>query len=139
MLITEAFPSKYISAADLQGRAARVHIDRVEMGQFNDGKSKPILYFQGKQKGLALNKTNANTIMNSYGPNTDDWAGAEVELFPAEVDFQGKMVQAVRVRVPPRRPVQPAARPTQPMQPRQAVPVQAAPQNEPPFDDDIPF
>lgn len=137
MLITEAFPSKYISAADLQGRAVRVHIDRVEMGQFNDGKSKPIAYFQGKSKGLALNKTNANTIMNSYGPNTDDWAGAEVELFPAEVDFQGKMVQAVRVRVPPRRPA--AARPMQPTQQRQAAPAPAAPQNEPPFDDDIPF
>lgn len=138
MLITEAFPSKYISAADLQGRSVRVFIARVEMGQFNDGKSKPIVFFQNKQKGMALNKTNANTIMNSYGPDTNNWAGAEIELFPAEVDFQGKMVQAVRVRVPPRQPAQAtAARPTQPAQQRQAV--QTAPQSEPPFDDDIPF
>ena len=135
MLITEAFPSKYISAADLQGRPVRVHIDRVEIGQFNDGKTKPILYFQGKQKGLALNKTNANTIGNTFGPDTDNWTGAEIELFPTDVDFQGKMVRAVRVRVPP---VKPAARPTQPVQQRQ--PVQAQPvQQEPPFDDDIPF
>jgi hypothetical protein len=133
--INEAFPSKYISATDLQGRSARVRIDRVAIATMNDGKSKPILYFQGKQKGLALNKTNANTIQNTYGPDTDDWAGAEIELFPAEVDFQGKMVQAVRVRIPPRQ----AARPTQPAQQRQAAPAQTAPQNEPPFDDDIPF
>src|SRR5690349_12419414 len=100
MLMTDVFTSKFLRAADLQGRAARVFIARVEMAMMNDGKPKPILYFQGKEKGLALNKTNANTIMNAYGPETNNWTGAQIELYPAEVDFQGKMVQAVRVRVP---------------------------------------
>lgn len=134
--INEAFPSKYLSASDLLGRPVRAFVERFEWAAMNDGKRKLIMFFQGKTKGLALNKTNANIIQNSYGPDTDNWIGAEIELYPTEVDFQGKQVQAIRVKIPPRQPApKQAARPTQPMQ-------QAAPQQrvqEPDFSDDIPF
>lgn len=103
MRISEAFPTKFISAADLQGRTARVKISRVEIDKVGED-TKPIVYFEGKQKGLALNKTNANNIAAAYGDETNDWIGGEVELYEAMVDYQGKTVPAVRVRIPPRRP-----------------------------------
>ena len=89
MRVSDAFPSNYLKASDLQGRAIIVAIDRCEIEAIGDER-KPILYFQGKQKGMVLNKTNANNVAVLYGDDTDDWGGQPVELFEAMVDFQGK-------------------------------------------------
>jgi hypothetical protein len=102
MRISAAFPSTYLKAADLQGRTVPVAIDRVELEEIG-GEHKPILYFQGKEKGLVLNKTNANNIAAVYGDDTDDWIGGGIQLFPTMVDFQGRSVEAIRVRVAPRK------------------------------------
>lgn len=99
MKISAAFPSNYLKASDLQDRNIMVKIDRVEMETIGDD-SKPVLYFIGKEKGMVLNKTNATNISNVYGDDTTDWHGQEIVLFPAMVDFQGKSVEAIRVRAP---------------------------------------
>lgn len=99
MRISSAFPSNYLKAADLQERNVKVVMDRVEMEDIG-GDHKPILYFQGKDKGMVLNKTNANNIAIAYGDDTDGWEGKEIVLFEAMVDFQGKTVPAIRVRAP---------------------------------------
>ena len=97
--INEAFPSNYLKAADLQSRPVLAKMDRAEFEMIGDDK-KLILYFEGKEKGMVLNKTNANNIASLYGDNTDDWRGQEIWLFEAMVDFQGKTVPAIRVRAP---------------------------------------
>jgi hypothetical protein len=99
MKITTAFPSSYIRAADLQDRNVKVVMDHVKMEDIGSD-HKPVLYFQGKEKGLVLNKTNANTISSAYGDDTDDWVGKELVLFPTVTDFQGRSVDAIRVRKP---------------------------------------
>lgn len=101
MRMSAAFPSNYLRAADLQGRNVTVTIDRVAMEDIG-GDHKPVLYFRGKEKGMVLNKTNGNNISAAYGDETDDWAGGEIVLFPTMVDFQGRSVEAIRVRIPPR-------------------------------------
>lgn len=121
--INEAFPSKFLSAADLMGNTVRVQINNVifeDVGRGADMRRKPVVYFFNKSKGLALNKTNANMIAAAYGNETENWRGAEVELFPTVVDFQGRSVDAIRVRVPPR-----SARPAEQMPP--SAPVNAPP------------
>lgn len=99
MRISTAFPSNYLKAGDLDGRTVRTVMDRVDMETIGDDE-KPVLYFQGKEKGIVLNKTNANNIAQVYGDDTDDWSGKEIMLFPAMVDFQGRTVEAIRVRAP---------------------------------------
>jgi hypothetical protein len=105
MKVSEEFPSKYISAADLKGNTVFVTISSVDKEKIGDD-DKLIVYFQGKQKGLALNKTNAFTIAQAYGDETNDWRGGELELFPIMTDYKGKTVEAVRLRIPARRPAQ---------------------------------
>jgi hypothetical protein len=102
MRISTAFPSDYLKAADLQGRRITVKIARVEMRDVGDD-TKPVLYFEDKDKGLVLNKTNANTISSAHGDETKDWEGQEIVLFETAVDFQGKRVAAIRCIVPPRK------------------------------------
>lgn len=110
MKVSEAFPSKYISAADLNGGNARAVMQHVEIEKIGDD-TKPVLYFKGKQKGLVLNKTNSKAIADVYGDEMDDWAGNELILFPIMTDYQGKQVEAVRVRAPqPKDNPRPAAR-----------------------------
>jgi hypothetical protein len=99
MRISAAFPSDYLKAADLDGRNVKVSMSHVEMKDIG-GDHKPILFFIGKEKGLVLNKTNANNIALAYGDDTDDWNGKEIVLFEAMVDFQGKTVPSIRVRAP---------------------------------------
>ena len=59
MRISSAFPSKYLKAADLQDKQVTVRMSHVETETIGDD-DRPVLYFQGKEKGLVLNKTNAN-------------------------------------------------------------------------------
>jgi hypothetical protein len=97
MNVNEVFPSNYLKAADLQGREIPVMIDRVEMESFGQDQ-KAIVYFRGKQKGVVLNKTNAMNIAGAYGDDTDGWVNQPVVLFSVWTDFQGKSVQAIRIR-----------------------------------------
>lgn len=101
MKISDAFPSKYLKADDLDGDVV-VYITKAEMeqlGQGKDAEDKIILYFKGMDKGLAVNKTNAGTIAKLYGDDTDGWVGKPITLFATEVEFKGDMVMAIRVRL----------------------------------------
>lgn len=99
MKVSQAFPSNYLKAADLQDRNVRVTISGYKMEAIGEDQ-KPVLYFKGKEKGLVMNKTNANNIAAEYGDDMDDWQGKDIVLFSAWVDFQGKSVEAIRVRKP---------------------------------------
>lgn len=104
MRISAAFPSEYLRVADLNGREVRLVIDEVkieEIGKERD--NRPVLYFLKTDKGLILNKTNANAIAVAYGDDTDDWRGAEIVLFEAQIEYAGKVGPAIRVKIPPRR------------------------------------
>lgn len=107
--ISEAFASKFLKAADLGGRTARVVINLIKTEEIGDGERKElklVMYFEGKDRGLVLNKTNAATIAMAFGDDTDAWQGAAIELFPQAVSFNGQMVPAIRVRVPAEEPRQ---------------------------------
>ena len=133
MKIMGAFPSKYLSAADLQDKPHTLVMSRVEMETIGGDDKKPVLYFSKSQKGLVLNKTNSKQIAAQYGDDTDDWEGKSIVLFPAMVDFKGDTVEAIRVRAPKPQRVgggKPIAKP----------PVEQQNDSEPPpFEDDMPF
>jgi arabinogalactan endo-1,4-beta-galactosidase len=103
MNIFSAFPSKYLRAADLQDKQVKVVMSHVETETIGDD-DRPVLYFEGKEKGLVLNKTNANAISAVYGDDTDNWRGGEIVLFQTMVDFQGKTMAAIRCRALARKP-----------------------------------
>lgn len=67
-----------------------------------DKQTKPVLYFQEAGTGFICNKTNARTIARLVGSEEfDDWIGRVIRLYRTEVDFQGEMVEAIRVRSKP--------------------------------------
>ena len=100
MNINETFPSRWLKASDLKNRTVTVQIHSVTMEEFTDGSSKPVVWFQGKDKGMVLNKTNGQTIADIYGPETDGWRNQPLELFSMRVQGPQGMVDGIRVRVP---------------------------------------
>lgn len=98
MNINQVFPSKWLSAPDFQGREPTVTIAKITMEEVEPGKIKPCLWFHGKEKGLILNKTNASNIAFLYGEETDAWIGQQITMFATWVDFQGRSVEAIRVK-----------------------------------------
>ena len=89
----------YIKAADLGGRRINVTIESVELGEIN-GEKKLLMSFVGKDKKVAVNKTNSDTITDILGTDeTDDWVGHRISLFPSKTTFGGKRVDCIRVDV----------------------------------------
>ena len=120
MQLNDMFPSSYLKCEDLKGRKVTLTIQDVEVIELG-GERKPLITFQGKDRGLVLNKTNANYIAEILGSrDTEDWRGREITLKPAKAEFQGKLVDCIRVHYDP----------------NAAMPV---PSREPGEDDDIPF
>lgn len=139
MNINQVFPSKWISAGDLQNKEPTVTIDRISMEEVNVGEMKPCLWFQGKEKGMILNKTNASNIAFLYGQETDAWIGKPITLFTTWVDFQGKSVEAIRVK--PQANPQGAVQAQAAQTPQEQGNAAQAPQTEASgdIDDEIPF
>lgn len=126
MKISECFPSKFLKAADLPaGREVEVVIERAELSEVDPGIFKPTLYFTGKTKGLVLNSTNANTLRDVLGDETDDWNGKRIVIFATTTTYMGRPTPCLRVR---------ALLPTSPPPP----PPPSAPDSEG-AGDDIPF
>lgn len=112
--IDDLYPSNYVRSEDLKGRRHTLTIDRVIVEDVGDEHSKPVVYFRGAKKGLVLNKTNALMLADAYGKNTDAWSGQPLELYVTRVNYQGRMVDGIRVDVPaPALPKTEAAKPDQ--------------------------
>src|SRR5438093_8585771 len=102
MKFNDMFPSRFFKAEDLDEPLV-VKIKQVQIERLGgeNGDEKPVMSFVGQTKGLALNKTNAATIINIVGSDdVDDWIGAKVELYKDSVLFHGVPTSCVRVRNP---------------------------------------
>jgi hypothetical protein len=127
MKAQDVFSSNYLNAAALQGKTPIVTIERVEMediGKDDKQERKPVVYFKGSDRGLALNRTNFNSLVEFTGQDdTDNWPGHRVKLITAMVDYQGKRVPAIRIEAAntptaqPRQQAAPARRPAPPPPP----------------------
>ncbi len=108
MDINSCFPSSWIEAADFPDEQV-LTVEEVTIEEVGDDKDeRPVVWFRGLDKGLILNKTNAGTISEMYGTETDEWTGKKVTAYATECQFGAKMVPCVRIRV--RKPTAPAGR-----------------------------
>jgi hypothetical protein len=130
------FDSEFLYAFHLAGREITLKISKVKGGEIKGegGRKakKPIVYFEGKEKGMALNKTNGKTIAELYGTNTDKWIGQLITIYPTTTQFGGREVDCIRVR--PQIP-RGKANPSQLDESRQAPQPDAEPYDGPPESD----
>lgn len=101
--VRKFFDKAYIYAYDLEGRDVTVTIERVTGGTLigTGGKSnkKPIVFFKGTEKGLALNITNARVIAGLYGGfDSEQWIGKRITLYATTTTFGAQTVDCIRIR-----------------------------------------
>ncbi len=78
----------------------KFRIASIRMENVGRGDPKPVLYFSGTDLGLILNATNRRVIAESLGDDMLAWVGKVIVLYPDMVDFEGRFVPGLRVRVP---------------------------------------
>lgn len=104
MDMDQVFPSKYLKAEDLGKRSHEVTIASVQLEEMKDndgGRSmKPMITFEGVEKGIILNKTNTETIKSLYGSESDDWIGQKIVIFPSIVVMDGVNKPCIRIQPP---------------------------------------
>jgi hypothetical protein len=101
MLVSQEYPSRFIKHADLDGKPAAktiTHVEKMEVGR--DREILPVLFFEGSERGMVLNRTNARFLAARLGDDSKRWAGKTVELYPTAVDVGGKPIATIRLRMP---------------------------------------
>ena len=124
--LDDLYPSKFIKASDLKGQDVNLTITNQTVEEVGKtAEKKPVLYFKGTDKGLILNRTNANTIGKAYGQDTSAWKVKRVTLFGTTTDFAGEAVDCIRIRPP--------AEPEMPLEAKPPVDLKAELEDEIPF------
>ena len=90
------YGSKYLSAADLKDGEPRLKIGKVEVAELRDKtgttRRKYVVFFEGVDKGVVINKTNAKKLAGAYGKQSAKWIGQIVQLYSEDTEF-GKGVR----------------------------------------------
>jgi hypothetical protein len=102
---------------DVRDGPTKLTIEGVVIGKFD----KPDIIFHDGSK-LSANVNNVRILCRAHGDDDTDWVGKEVELALGEVEYQGRMQEAVIVK-----PISSAVKP----KPKPALPGE--------MDDEIPF
>lgn len=127
---SEAFPSKFLKASDLNGKPAIVRIAATPFEKLKSPngveQSKIVLSFHGTEKKLPLNMVNFDSVAAIVGNDeSDTWVGHRIELYPTQTTMAGKLTDCIRIRKPAPKP--------------KTVANPHPPENEePPFSDEIP-
>ena len=72
MEYTDIYRSAYLKAEDLSGRTAKHTISSCTAEKVGDDE-RLVLAFSENDRSLVLNKTNATTLAELYGPETGAW------------------------------------------------------------------
>ena len=98
------FPSRYLRAADFEGKAVALTIsevvrDKVQMATGQKAE-KYVLRFQETDKELILNKTNAKAVAKVlHEPKAINWRGERIILKPTTCEAFGEIVDCIRVEM----------------------------------------
>jgi hypothetical protein len=109
-MLTEAdldgiYGSRMLSGTELGDRKIRARIEDV-LKQTLQGRTpgepartKVVLVLAGHEKQLALNSTNFTYLRDTLGRDPQNWVGAEIGIKAENVQFAGRTVKGLRVKV----------------------------------------
>jgi hypothetical protein len=137
---SEVFPSKFLKAADLNGKPLVVTIASAATETLKSPEGveqlKVVLRFTNGRKplgkGLPLNATNFDMVAElTNEADSADWLGHKIELYPTTTEMRGKIVDCIRIREPGQ------------LEPKATATRRPAKKSPPPaddaFDDEVPF
>jgi hypothetical protein len=118
--LKNAYGGQYLSQEDIGDRRVKAKILKVRNAELkgeNGTKPKFVIWFSNIDKGMVLNTTNKNVLVDAFGRAPADWIGKDVGiLVDPNVSYQGKRCGGLRLRVlnqiaPPKPAATPAPKP----------------------------
>src|SRR4029450_10163035 len=105
----DLYGSRYMGSADLKGQTRRAKIGKTDVADFKEKsgatRRKYVLYFEGEDKAMVLNKTNAQKLAQAYGKDRAAWVGQTVELYSETTSFgEGLRLRPLRKASTPAQP-----------------------------------
>lgn len=98
--MNDLFPSPYLTAQDVKHKPTvtiKSFTKKTMKNKQGEEEVKPIIFFAEFEKGMVLNKTNANAIAKLYGSTLEDWVNERVQLHSVVVEAFGETSDAIRV------------------------------------------
>jgi len=99
------FKGDYIQAVEFGDSKPTFKISEVRLckleGEDGRTKDKGVVFFEGKDRGWVLCKTNAICLAAMFGPDTSTWSGKRVTLYSAMVQVGKSKQPGIRVRGSP--------------------------------------
>ncbi len=97
----QLYPGRFLKSGELLGKKVTVTIADVAIDELegDDGKKKihGIIYLQGKDKQIALNKTNGLCLRGMFGRKLSDWIGKRVVIYQDKTRFGAETVDCIRI------------------------------------------
>ena len=99
MDLRKAIGGRYLKSSDVDDPVLMT-IRAVTWEEMQDGEHKAVLWFKEDERGLVINTTNGNVLMEYLGTDTDAFSGREIVVYSADTQFGGKDVKGLRLRRP---------------------------------------
>ena len=95
---------KYLTAIELQGKRARLTIDRIEIETTHTRPSVteevPVLYFREVKRGLVLSHTNRRALAKAFGDDVEACIGKQILVEAVAVQVAGRDQTPIRITAP---------------------------------------
>ncbi len=135
MLISDIYPSLYLTGSDLDG-PTQTRIVGCEIKEIGREKTRKLVIELTNLKTLVCNKTNFNAIAKLHGGDTDGWHGKPITVFPTPIEYNGNVSIAVRVMQSGNTPIRKPAPPPIEVDLNDEIPTFDGPSEPPPADED---
>lgn len=97
----EHYSGAYFKAEDFQDKPVKAAIARAELVKMNDGKEKVVVYLEGYHRGIVLNGTRYDQIVEiTKTHETNDWVGARIAVYAGTTNFGGKRTACICIGSP---------------------------------------
>jgi hypothetical protein len=93
---SDRFGGKHLNATHVTAPFVGI-VERVELEDVDgQGKRKPVVYFDGRDRGCVLNSTRYDVASNLAGSrDTDQWVGTKIRVSRGQTRFGGKPIACV--------------------------------------------
>ena len=93
----EHYAGRFFKAEDVK-TPIKAAIERAELVKMNDGKEKLTVYLEGYKRGIVLNGTRYDQIVEiTKTHETDDWIGTRIGVYADKTNFGGKRVDCIAI------------------------------------------
>ena len=94
----EHYSGAFFKAEDVKAKPIKAAIERAELVKMNDGKDKLTVYLEGYKRGIVLNGTRYDQIVEiTKTHETDDWVGTKIGVYADKTNFGGKRVDCIAI------------------------------------------